>query len=52
LTQVFAVKEACFHQNKAMMAILNLQSLGITEEQILQVNNFLEKNGYKIPINQ
>ena len=34
------------------MALMNLQSLGISEEQILQVNNFLEKNDYKIPINR
>jgi hypothetical protein len=52
LTQVFAVKEACFRQNKSMMAMLNLQSRGISEEQILQVNNFLEKNGYEIPVSQ
>jgi hypothetical protein len=51
-TQVVCVNEACFRQNKAMMAMLNLQSRGITEEQILQVSNFLEKNGYKIPINR
>jgi len=50
LTQVFAVKEACFLQNKSMMAMFNLQSRGISEEQILHVSNFLEKNDYKIPI--
>jgi hypothetical protein len=36
----------------SMMAMIDLQSRGITEEQILQVNNFLEKNDYKIPINR
>jgi hypothetical protein len=30
----------------AMMAIINLQSRGITEDRILSINNFLEKNGY------
>jgi hypothetical protein len=51
-TQVFSVNEICLRQNKSMMAMLNLQSRGISEEQILHVNNFLEKNGYKIPINR
>jgi hypothetical protein len=48
-TQILAVDRICFHQNKSMMAMLNLQSRGISEEQILHVNNFLEKNGYEIP---
>src|SRR5919197_608623 len=47
LTQVFAVKQLYFSQNKAMMAMLNLRSRGITEDQILQLNNLLENNGYK-----
>jgi hypothetical protein len=37
LTQVFAIKECCFRQNKSMMAMLNLQSRGITEEQIISL---------------
>jgi hypothetical protein len=45
LTQVFAVKEVCFRQNKSMMTMLNLQSRGITEEQIIY---FLEINKYKV----
>jgi hypothetical protein len=48
LTQVFTVKACCFRQNKAMMAMLNLQSRGITEERILYINNLLENNGYNI----
>ena len=47
LTQVFAVKQLYFSQNKSMMAMLNLRSRGITEDQILQLNNLLENNGYK-----
>jgi hypothetical protein len=46
LTQVFAVKQLCFSQNKSMMTMLNLQSRGITEEQIISLNNFLGNNGY------
>jgi predicted RNase H-like nuclease len=43
-TQVVSVNEVCFRQNKSMMAMLNLQSRGITEEQIMSLNNFLERN--------
>jgi hypothetical protein len=44
--QVVSVNEICFHQNKSMMAMLNLQSRGITEDRILQLNNFLQNNIY------
>jgi hypothetical protein len=44
--QIFVVKECCFRQNKSMMAMLNLQIRGITEEKILQLNDLLENNGY------
>jgi hypothetical protein len=46
--QIFVVNGICANQNKAMMAMLNLQSLGITEEQIISLNKFLENNGYTI----
>ena len=46
-TQVLAVDKIGFHQNKAMRAVINLQSRGITEERLLQLNSFLENNGYK-----
>ena len=39
LTQVFTVKQLCFSQNKSMIAMLNLQNRGITEERILYLNN-------------
>jgi hypothetical protein len=32
--QVVSINEICFRQNKSMMTMLNLQSRGITEEQI------------------
>jgi hypothetical protein len=44
LTQVFAVKERCFRQNKSMMAMINLQSRGITEEQIVSLSNIVGGN--------
>jgi hypothetical protein len=45
--QIFVVNGICANQNKAMMAMINLQSHGITEDRILQLNIFLENNGYK-----
>jgi hypothetical protein len=48
LTQVFAVKECWLRQNQSMMAVLRLQTHGITEGQIISLNNFLESNNYKI----
>jgi hypothetical protein len=47
VTQVFVVKECCFRQNKSMMAMLNLQSRGITEDRILYLNSVLENKGIK-----
>jgi hypothetical protein len=44
--QIFIVNGICANQNKAMMAMINLQSRGITEDRILQLNNFLENNRY------
>jgi DNA repair ATPase RecN len=45
--QIFVVNGICANQNKAMMAMINLQSRGITEDRILQLNDFLGNNGYK-----
>jgi hypothetical protein len=45
--QIFVVNEVWANQNKAMMTMINLQSRGITEDRILQLNNYLESNGYK-----
>jgi hypothetical protein len=44
--QIFVVNGVWVNQNKAMMAMINLQSRGITEDRILQLNNILENNGY------
>ena len=40
--QIFFVNGVWANQNKAMRTILNLQSRGITEDKILQLNSFLE----------
>jgi hypothetical protein len=45
--QVFIVNGVWANQNKAMMAMINLQSRGITEDRILQLYNFLDNNGIK-----
>ena len=42
--QVYTVKEVCSHQNQAMVALVKLKSYGITEEDILNLNNYLERN--------
>jgi hypothetical protein len=34
-------------QNKSMRALINLQSRGITEDQLILLNNYLENNRYK-----
>jgi DNA repair ATPase RecN len=45
--QIFVVNGICANQNQALAALVNLQSHGVTEEQIISLNNFLESNGYK-----
>jgi hypothetical protein len=47
-TQVFAVKQLCFSQNKSMMAMLNLQNRGITEDRILYINNLLKSKRWNM----
>jgi hypothetical protein len=45
--QIFVVNGVWANQNKAMIAMINLQSRGITEDRIIQLNNLLDNNGYK-----
>jgi hypothetical protein len=42
--QVYTVKQVCSHQNQAMVALLKLKSAGITEDHILKLNDYLERN--------
>ena len=42
--QVHAVKEVCSQQNQALVALVKLKSYGITEDHILNLNNFFERN--------
>jgi hypothetical protein len=45
--QKFAITEACSRQREPLIALAKLKSHGITEDWILQLDNFLENNGYK-----
>jgi hypothetical protein len=46
--QLIVVDGICTNRNKAMRAVLNLQSRGISEHRILYLNDLLQKNGYNI----
>jgi hypothetical protein len=48
LEKLFAVKQLCFSQNKSMMAMLNLQNRGITEDRILYINNLLKSKRWNM----
>ena len=43
--QIYTMNEILGRKNKAVMALLNLQSRGVTEDQILSVYRFLEERG-------
>ena len=45
--QKHTIEQLCSGQSQVIMAIMNLKSHGITEDQIISLNNFLESNGYK-----
>jgi hypothetical protein len=45
--QKLAINEACSSQTESLITLAKLKSYGITEEQIISVNNVLENNGYK-----
>src|SRR5215212_9056800 len=45
--QKYTVEQLCLRQSQVIMALTNLQSHGVTEEQIISLNHFLESNGYK-----
>jgi len=43
-TKVFVMNQFLARQNKAVVALFNLQSHGVTENQILYFHNILQKN--------
>jgi hypothetical protein len=46
--QKYAINEFCSRKNQVITSLVRLQSYGITEDQIINVNKFLEKNGYNV----
>lgn len=46
--QLYAVKKLCSQQNQAMVDLVKLQGRGITEEQVLSLSNFLDRNRDKL----
>ena len=45
--QKYALDQACSRQSQSLIALAKLKSYGLTEDRILELNNFLENNGYK-----
>jgi hypothetical protein len=43
--QKYAIDRFCSSSTQVIMALMNLKSHGLSEEQILYLNNILEKNG-------
>jgi hypothetical protein len=46
--QKHMLDEACSLQSQSLVNLAKLKSYGLTEDRILQLNNFLEKNRYNI----
>jgi hypothetical protein len=42
--QKYAINEFCSSRSQVIMALMNLKSHGITEDQIIILNNLLESN--------
>ena len=45
--QKYALDQACSSQSQSLIALAKLKSSGITEDKILELDSFLENNGYK-----
>jgi hypothetical protein len=43
--QKYTLSEACSSHNQALITLAKLQSRGITEDRLLQLNGFLGNNG-------
>ena len=48
--QKYALGEACSCQSQSLVNLAKLQSYGLTEDRLLQLNNFLANNGYNIDL--
>ena len=49
--QKYALDQAYSRQGQSLVALANLKSSGITEDMILELNNILDNNGYKLAVN-
>ena len=45
--QKYAIERFCSCHSQGIIALLNLQNHGITEERIILLNSILESNGYQ-----
>jgi hypothetical protein len=45
--QKYALDEACSSQSEFLITLAKLKSYGLTEDRLLELNNYLENNGYK-----
>ena len=45
--QKYAINEFCSSRSQVINALMNLRSHGLADDKILQLNSFLENNGYK-----
>jgi hypothetical protein len=46
--QKYAINEFCSRHSQVIIALMNLKSNGITEQQIISMKNFLANNEYNI----
>jgi hypothetical protein len=42
--QKYAINEFCSSRSQVIMALMNLRNHGITEDRLIQLNNFVENN--------
>ncbi len=45
--QKYTLDQACSHQSQALITLAKLKSYGLTEDRLLQLNNFPKSYGYK-----
>jgi hypothetical protein len=45
--QKYALDQVCVSQSQSLINLAKLQSYGLTEDRLLELNNLMENNGYK-----
>jgi len=43
----YAINEFCSSRSQVITGLMNLRSHGVTEDRLIQLNNFVENNVYK-----